>query len=535
MKRLFNSRGSNLGQGLGFSCPVNPVICTQQEADEFIFPTLAQLHVAMYGIQSVSTNLTFANPSNAPPETSHVCHNGDMVDITETSASGLAPIINTLSTGAEGGVPKPGTLPFFRLAPAIIPTGEQEAEATGEQAEFQGTFKVPYHFSGIYQLYTQTAGTTEFNHLIQDPIHDFWIGERPALPDKAELDAIASTQFGALQYPYAFPSAHIRYYYNNSNPAQRGLKQEAVYLQYDWTDLIDGYNYLQLSEIPYESIGPYTDGIPVVTGWNIPRSDIIDGINKGSGFYNPYHVDDPQDRTLEETLWIQENGLYQENHKYSYLPSENTHINAYTDPNTGNSVDAYNICHMEWQLEIRYLNKTAAEYDYDTHWPYSGIEQPGNPGLKEMREEIKMDTAPLFIYAHYVDSFEPENFVGYHFSETLEPVSIINLKNFRWDYTEDVPEYYDYLYHYYENLTGFGRMDIWLGKFTEGYYARVNPTPEPGFIESEMIINGVAFRKTQTMDLDAGHELTTPDITAINEGFTDFTPTLDLPEEVPPA
>jgi hypothetical protein len=500
MKRLFSSRGSNFGQGTGLPCPANWVVISQQAANDFIFPTLEQLHVVLYGIQTVETNLPYAGMDR--------CASGDAIYYEPHT-----PLTNTETTGIDEGegeqVIRPITLPSRRLTPAYVKEGEVQAD---HFASFKEPFQNYSDQTNAYGTIGAGSGYDEHKHLVQVPIQDFWNGLRESLPGQLELaNAVRATGEDDPLITYWLPSEKSgkRAYFNDT------LDETAAGRRFD------GYEYTQqwlnpdtgLVELSFESIEDIEPQLGTV--WNYPTSA---DPPYGCGYVRPRYFANPSNPTQAEVDYIIStfgSGYFQkmqdEDWLYSYKP-ENMVIDQYG----------------WWSSQI--------------WWSYGQAPcrppEPGHEALAGHTADITLQTAQLELYAFYVGSFKPENFVGFHTSPLAVPDVIITVAQKRLDWLEHTGWYNQYFdnWFYAKKTTARERIEVQLGSYTDAYL-ELNPiNPLVGRLEESPInLNGVdfkQFRYTWIWDPETPEKYTfevNAAIVSINAGFTDFTPTLDAP------
>ena len=528
MKRLFSSRGSNLGQGYGLPCPAVSVLFTQEEVNDakFIFPTLAQLHVALYGIQTVETNLPEAQKT-------HKCASGERYEVNEELEYKHAPEIPivpkteiALATSMDDGenagewVPRPVTLPARRLHPAAF---NLDPEVEEVQADQNLSFKEPFWFSpnerlgGVYWEIQQRveAGADPYTYhpTIQGPIQGFWNGDRYRFPAENEL---ASAFYAAIGF---------------SNPTWDALLISGFR---SWTNLTPD-NDARGNRNWVHEYSKFVHGVSSVIDKNefetLPFTDENGAII--AGYDSPNYMQNPtlgfSGAELEWLIYFYgtrnnwPGQVYRNNlpngdvTKYSYLEADLDRTQDWQPGQPGTQ--------PFWKVK----------YDRDQNY---NLSDPGYDAPYSKNSSVTLRTGQHKVFAFYVDSIEPKNFIGFHLTDRLEPIELIEISASRKDY---IP-YLEYRYEYSrrEDLTVQSELRVWLGKRQDTWYG-------PGFeyrgelpTYTNQTLHGVDFTTTRnTYYYDAElYPLQEVELVSINgglEGFTDFTPTLDLPGEVPPA
>lgn len=189
---LFSSRGSNNSQGMGFPCAIEPVVVTDNPVnwnwENFIYPTLEELHTILYGIQSVGT--TFEDPElkiinagdynlwqkDGPDMSTKGYYNESQFFCTpenSKSKGGLGQWLWDEHSGSYlDGAIKKGTIPANRLHPfrnnftPIVGEVIEEEETEDKIGETLAEFKQPFtHRNDVLGLWLVGNNRNVFDYM----------------------------------------------------------------------------------------------------------------------------------------------------------------------------------------------------------------------------------------------------------------------------------------------------------------------------------------------------------------------------------
>ena len=523
MKRQFYSRGNNVGQGLGLPCNIKKAWVHGAALDSlsFNYPTLDQLHVACYGIQTVQTNMTH--------ETMDEIASGDVIYRRTDLNTGIGYNYTSKWTEGDETATDEVNFPARRLHPNNIKEGEVKAD-------WYASFKLPFVFDYFYTEYPPV------NAYIQSLYTRFWASQKSFMelwPGNGQYYEIYTVQqpIEIMEWGQEFNAdgteEETDTLYNivtppTQNAAQRSYSRHYGYPQdkpvYTYTYRYPDYNPLDFPDGPEayhwkEKVYTEFERSPdYFTKINL--NDWTYGRHQGSG--------NPQLYSIYHARW----GLWD-----SDIPPGDTSrwdaMDAYYDANPSDE-SAPNIDRRYIRTNTMYYPRSKLPTDwhdiqggpfdrfprawYDRTIPPWVPYSDGSPSEDEAH--IYLNTGFLLLYAIF--DYDTEEFCGYHVIDEVKPSPMIELFQQNKEITEGSV-----------SKANYDKLQVMLGSYTTEYQAVVDAddtSDDERETIAPQVINGVPFPTHRyTRDLPFVQEYTPLQITGINGGSTAFDPTLDEP------